>query len=539
MMKSQKKSREESDLEEIRKGFEMFDTNGTGLVNPSEIKEAMESMNMPEKNPFIYEIISSLSTSDDIQYKNGISIDDLVNYVYEKVNDSESNLGLKQLFDALKDPGTNTISMHTFMKLAKDYEEDDFSGDELRYLLEKTQLGGDELTFEEFCTIMKGGMSSASIRSEEPDYDKKNVIQIDNENTPQEIKEINESNKIEENNTDNIIMDEENKDNINYKVEEVEIKNPEINNNEVMIQNQIENNFNDDNNNNKIEIIIEKSENKKDEEIKSQSIPNSEKENIIKDEINFISPIPQIKIEEESVKKEEPKVEEIIIEQKINIEKEEPKKEEKPQIEEKILIESKPKIEEKHEIVEENIIIEQKPKEEEKPKETVKPGRFRRWTKNIEKPKEEEKPKVLENIEIKEEKTIKRGNLTYNRDVDNNNNKIVEIKTTEIKEEKPVKKYNRFRRFNINKDNNDVGNNKNNEIRTSNNKPEFEKKEVIEEKTTITKKVYKTRRPFNVNNNVEDKKEEKVEVTEKKESEVPRRYHRRYRENKNSSNTGV
>ena len=129
MLNFQKKSREESDLEEIRKGFEMFDTNGTGLVNPSEIKEAMESMNMPEKNPFIYEIISTLSTSDENQYKDGISIDDLVNYVYEKVNDNESNLGLKQLFDALKDPKSNTISMHTFMKLAKDYEEDDFSCD--------------------------------------------------------------------------------------------------------------------------------------------------------------------------------------------------------------------------------------------------------------------------------------------------------------------------------------------------------------------------------------------------------------------------
>ena len=81
MLNFQKKSREESDLEEIRKGFEMFDTNGTGLVNPSEIKEAMESMNMPEKNPFIYEIISTLSTSDENQYKDGISIDDLVNYV--------------------------------------------------------------------------------------------------------------------------------------------------------------------------------------------------------------------------------------------------------------------------------------------------------------------------------------------------------------------------------------------------------------------------------------------------------------------------
>ena len=30
----------------------------------------------------------------------------------------------------------------------------------LRYLLEKTQLGGDELTFEEFCTMMKNIMKS-------------------------------------------------------------------------------------------------------------------------------------------------------------------------------------------------------------------------------------------------------------------------------------------------------------------------------------------------------------------------------------------
>ena len=212
MSNFKKKSTEESDLEEIRKGFEMFDTNGTGLVNPIEIKEAMESMNMQEKNPFIYEIISSLSSSDDFQNKEGISINDLVNYVYEKVNDNESNLGLKQLFDALKDPGSNTISMHTFMQLAKNYEEDDFSGDELRYLLEKTQLGGDELTFEEFCTIMKGGMSSASVRSEEPDIDRKNIESMDNNIITQEIREesINQTN--DDNNKNDSIENNNNKE---------------------------------------------------------------------------------------------------------------------------------------------------------------------------------------------------------------------------------------------------------------------------------------------------------------------------------------
>ena len=169
-----KKLNEESELEEIRKGFEMFDVNGTGKIIPIEVKEAMDSMNMKEKNPFIYDVIESLCAEKQFRNNNGISIEDLVNYVYDKVNDNESNMGLRQLFDALKDPESDTISMHTFIKLAKDYGDDEgISEDELRYLLEKTQLGGDELTFDEFYTIMKGGGSSSSksnisIRSSEP-----------------------------------------------------------------------------------------------------------------------------------------------------------------------------------------------------------------------------------------------------------------------------------------------------------------------------------------------------------------------------------
>ena len=301
MLKIQKNSKEDSDLEEIRKGFEMFDTDGTGLVNPSEIKEAMESMNLPEKNPFIYEIISSLS-SDDTQYKNGISIDDLVNYVYEKVNDNESNLGLKQLFDALKDPGTNTISMHTFMKLAKDYEEDDFSGDELRYLLEKTQLGGDELTFEEFCTIMKGGMSSASVRSEEPDIDRKNIESMDNNIITQEIREesINQTN--DDNNKNDSI------ENNNNKEIEIEINKKENDNEnnspikEIKIEEKIENNNDDINKEeNNTNLILEKPENLV--EIDNKEIPIINNENENKNELNNVEPITEIKVEEENVKK--------------------------------------------------------------------------------------------------------------------------------------------------------------------------------------------------------------------------------------------
>ena len=37
-----KKNNEEAELEDIRKGFEMFDVNGTGKIIPLEVKEAMD-----------------------------------------------------------------------------------------------------------------------------------------------------------------------------------------------------------------------------------------------------------------------------------------------------------------------------------------------------------------------------------------------------------------------------------------------------------------------------------------------------------------
>jgi Ca2+-binding EF-hand superfamily protein len=386
-----KKLNEETELEEIRKGFEMFDVDGTGKIIPSEVKEAMDSMSMKEKNPFIYEVIESLCSEK--QYKdnnNGISIDDLVNYVYQKVNDNETNLGLRQLFDAIKDPDTDTISMHTFIKLAKDYGDDDgMSEEDLRYLLEKTQLGGDSLTFDEFYTIMKGGESNSSksnvsIRSSEPYNKKKSPL---SNITSQEL---NNSKKDENNNE----KEKENEINANY--------------------NEIEINTND---------------------VNSRGIGTPDKSplSINKDEYNYQN----IKTVEETTTNNNMGVEPF--EKGLN----------------QIKLEN----------------------EEDKKKETVKI----------------EPTKVKEIHEVREVK--------------------------EVKETNPVRKYNRFRRFEVSNNNK---NNNNNKI-------------VVEEKTTVTKNVYRTRRPVNLNNN-EEKRDEKAE--NKKEAEAPRRYHRRYRENKISTNVG-
>ena len=379
------KFNEETELEEIRKGFEMFDVNGTGKIIPSEVKEAMDSMNMKEKNPFIYEVIESLCSEKKYKIDGGISIEDLVNYVYDKVNDNETNIGLRQLFDALKDPESETISIHTFIKLAKEYgDEEGMSENELRYLLEKTQLGGDELTFDEFYTIMKGGGSSSSksnvsMRSSEV-YNKKKESNLSNITS----QEMNNSKKDFGNENDN--------DNVNYNDEALNTSN-------------------------------NKSPEKSISIIKNNSNYNMDLE-------SFEKGINQIKLETQ----------------------EEPEKKEK----------------------------------------------------NVKDEKKEE------NTENKEE------NINIYKKEENVN--MVK------KEEKPIRKYkyNRFRNFE---------NNNNNENK--------DKKVIVDEKTTVVKNVYRTRRPVKLNNNEDKKDEKKNEGNEdKKEEPIPKRYHRRYRENKMSTNIG-
>ena len=156
---SRGKTTEEEDLETIRKGFEMFDVEGTGRIFPDELLDAMDSINMRDKNPYIYEIISDLCEEKEFKIKGGVSLDELVNYVYNKLNNIENDEGIRQNYNAINNRDTDTISLSTFDSLAREYG-DKLEENEIRDLLAKTEMGGEELTYEEFSTIMKGAKHS-------------------------------------------------------------------------------------------------------------------------------------------------------------------------------------------------------------------------------------------------------------------------------------------------------------------------------------------------------------------------------------------
>ena len=143
----------EFDLDLIREGLEMFDIENKGLINPIEVKQTLEEMNLKDKNPFMYEFISSFCMRKDIKKNGGITFDEFVNLFQEKLSDKETKKGIKNIFNVFSDVD-NKIPMPSFYQMGKELgDEDNYM--EIKNLVEISKTGGRELNFDEFYNIMK------------------------------------------------------------------------------------------------------------------------------------------------------------------------------------------------------------------------------------------------------------------------------------------------------------------------------------------------------------------------------------------------
>ena len=180
-LKRRTAKRDQPEIEEIKKGFEMFDIDNTGKISPFELKETMDAMNMKDKNPVIYSLISSLCTDE---YKDGITSDDFITYITEKMSEDTSEEGIRRIFDIFTEPNSETISLSNFVQAAKELRED-VTEKELKDLLEKAKASGNELTFEEFYNIMINGIDVKNERvdTQSSKHSNKNDNSIRNENS--------------------------------------------------------------------------------------------------------------------------------------------------------------------------------------------------------------------------------------------------------------------------------------------------------------------------------------------------------------------
>ena len=141
------------EVDEIRQAFDLFDTNGTGKIDPKELKAAMQSLGFDSKNPPIYQLIADLDTPEAAR-NGGISFDDFVGAINDKLGDKESKEGIRRIFDLfIDDPNADTITLSSLKKIAQELGEN-MTAEELKDMLERASANGTELTFDEFYEIM-------------------------------------------------------------------------------------------------------------------------------------------------------------------------------------------------------------------------------------------------------------------------------------------------------------------------------------------------------------------------------------------------
>merc|ERR1719158_2798843 len=139
----------EDEIDEIREAFNLFDTDGSGYIDPRELKAAMQSLGFESKNPTIFQMIADLDAGGG-----QIDFDEFLDAITAKLGDKETRAGINKIFDLFDDDRTGTISIKNLRRVAKELGET-MSEEELREMIERADSNGDgSINAEDFYTIM-------------------------------------------------------------------------------------------------------------------------------------------------------------------------------------------------------------------------------------------------------------------------------------------------------------------------------------------------------------------------------------------------
>ncbi len=138
----------EEEIEEIREAFAMFDTEGSGTIDPRELKAAMHSLGFEKKSPTVYEMICDLEDKG-----NDCDFDEFLDAISSKLGNRETKDGIDRIFDLFDDDKTGSINLNNIRRVAKELGET-MSLDELKEMLQRASSNGEEITREDFYNIM-------------------------------------------------------------------------------------------------------------------------------------------------------------------------------------------------------------------------------------------------------------------------------------------------------------------------------------------------------------------------------------------------
>ena len=144
----------EEEIEEIKSAFKKYDINKTGKIDVKRFIKEMLSLGFDIKAPLIYKIFLELD-NEETEKKGGITLDEILNLIDNKLGHTKNEEGMKRVFELLKEnPDEKYLSLNKMKELAGSFGIN-ITDEEIKQMLEKASDNGEGLTLDEFCKIMK------------------------------------------------------------------------------------------------------------------------------------------------------------------------------------------------------------------------------------------------------------------------------------------------------------------------------------------------------------------------------------------------
>ena len=242
----------DSELNDIKEGFKLFGSETNAIINPAEFKEIMELMNMNEKSPFLYNIVTKLCLNEEIQQKGGINAEEFISLLDQELDDTSTLEGLQNIFSIFSDNDNTKMSLPIISQLLNQEKDLGLEQDEekIKKLFSRQEISGKKIDFDEFKDIMNTKnekINKIFIKETSNNSNNKNSYsyensQINNNNNLNNI-------KFHDSNINNKIKDENNLDN---NINEINIEEINNNNNEELKSDDKINNFDSSNQENKL-----------------------------------------------------------------------------------------------------------------------------------------------------------------------------------------------------------------------------------------------------------------------------------------------
>jgi len=140
----------ETEVEEIKEAFDLFDTDHSVTITPSELKTALASLGFEGKTQAIVQMMSDV----DEDGSGMIDFEEFLDMMTAKMSDKDTRADIAKVFELYDDDNIGKISLRNMKRVAKELGET-MNDKDLGEMIERADTDNDgEITLDDFYAIM-------------------------------------------------------------------------------------------------------------------------------------------------------------------------------------------------------------------------------------------------------------------------------------------------------------------------------------------------------------------------------------------------